>query len=876
MTFNQKDKGFEIGDGVNGPIHTTVVQPDGKYLIGGGFSSFNKNAYNRIIRMNSNGSIDSSFKVNQPYDGYVYSISLQKDGKFIVGGNFSRPSTTAMLNINRLNQDGSIDPSFNPGISFTSRFIHRTASVFSTAIQPDGKIIAGGEFGKYNGVSRTNLVRIQPDGQLDDSFKVGSCFTHSRDQSPFFSGSNIRNVLIQGDRKLIISGLFTHYNGVARGSVARLNTDGTLDLSFGSEIGANDIVYSAAMQKDGKIILVGNFTKFNSSSFNRIIRLNEDGTIDHTFTPEKGSDNEIESVLVLPDERIVIGGKFNTYNGIKTSHIAILSKNGSLQNTFSGLTETLPYSLANLTYLFSSVKTTAYLNNGRVLIGGLFNGINGHNYSRLAFLLPDGSIDTTFNKGSGINGAHFSYYDLNEYKRHEQSYVFKTIVLPDKKLLAVGNFTGYNGSARRSIVRINEDGSIDYSFNPEAGIEGYSTGHLEIGAHTVAVQVNGKILVAGGFTHTNGNPTSYLTRLNTDGSHDPSLSLPLGGGGYILTILPFPDGKILAGGFVMPKEAPFYSIAKLHADGKVDNTFKQIISGVIHTASLQEDGKIIIGGRFQVSQDAPFVKLARLNSDGTLDNSFSVVQYPDKSDTLVHEKTVYTAAIQLDKKIIIAGNFTNYNEVPLNHIARLHSDGTLDTSFKSGAGANKQIKAIELQPDGRILIGGEFTTFDGMPRNNVARLNTDGSLDTTFDPGTGAMNPRHSTIETISLQHDGNIIIGGSFTSFDGVGRNRLARIYGNRTLTSLEKDYTLTKGITYPNPFTSELTFPLPFGHPKEEVQAKITDTFGRTVFNYKVKLKIETNHLTITSLEKLPPGIYLLQISQGQLNNTYKVVKQ
>jgi uncharacterized delta-60 repeat protein len=133
----------------------------------------------------------------------------------------------------------------------------------------------------------------------------------------------------------------------------------------------------------------------------------------------------------------------------------------------------------------------------------------------------------------------------------------------------------------------------------------------------------------------------------------------------------------------------------------------------------------------------------------------------------------YTTAIQSDGKIVIGGNFTSYNGTASNYIARLNTDGSLDGGFNPGTGANNYILTTRVQSDGKIIIGGHFTTYNGTARNRIARLNTDGSLDAGFNPGTGA----DSYIGTTAIQSDGKIIIGGGFTSYNGTARNYIARL---------------------------------------------------------------------------------------------------
>src|SRR5205814_1510611 len=108
-----------------------------------------------------------------------------------------------------------------------------------------------------------------------------------------------------------------------------------------------------------------------------------------------------------------------------------------------------------------------------------------------------------------------------------------------------------------------------------------------------------------------------------------------------------------------------------------------------------------------------------------------------------------------------------------NGIARINSDGSLDSSFDPGSGANNEVDGIAVQDDGKILIGGLFTTYNGTARNRIARINSDGSLDPSFDPGSGANNP----VFSLALQPDSKVLVVGQFTSFNGTSVKRIARL---------------------------------------------------------------------------------------------------
>jgi len=157
-------------------------------------------------------------------------------------------------------------------------------------------------------------------------------------------------------------------------------------------------------------------------------------------------------------------------------------------------------------------------------------------------------------------------------------------------------------------------------------------------------------------------------------------------------------------------------------------------------------------------------KLARLNSDGSADTSF-----PDPNIN----SQVYAITMQSDGKILVGGFFTSVGGLPRNRLVRFNSDGTLDAGFNANiVGTLGDVSSIAVQADGKILVGGLFTSVDGTARKNFARLNSDGTLDTTY--GNLDIN---QWVGEVRVQADGRILLGGGFTSVGGITRNRFARV---------------------------------------------------------------------------------------------------
>ena len=344
------DTSFVYGSGFDSPVNVTAIQTDGKIVACGWFSTYNGTAANKIIRLNSDGSIDTSFVSGTGFDnGHIYSIVFQSDGKILLGGYFSSYNGTSANRIIRLNSDGSIDTSFVSGTGFN----HQVESI---AIQSDGKILLGGHFQIYNGTSANRIIRLNTDGSIDTSFVSGTGFN-----------GGIYVTAIQTDGKIVVGGVFWIYDGIQCGNyITRLNSDGSLDTSFIHGIGLDNQVRSIVIQSDGKIVVGGAFETFNGTATKRIIRLNSDGSIDTSFVYGSGFDSYVYSIAIQSDGKIVVGGDFQSYNGTPANYIIKLNSNGSVDSSFD-------YG----TGFDSSINLMTIQSDDRVLIAGNFTTYNG-------------------------------------------------------------------------------------------------------------------------------------------------------------------------------------------------------------------------------------------------------------------------------------------------------------------------------------------------------------------------------------------------------------------------------------------------------------------------------------------------------------------
>ena len=310
----------------------------------------------------------------------------------------------------------------------------------------------------------------------------------------------------------------------------------------------------------------------------------------------------------------------------------------------------------------------------------------------------------------------------------------------------------------------------------------------------MAVQADGKILIAGDFSTINGIDRKYIARLASDGSLDTTFDPGVGPSSSVEAIKVQPDGKILVGGgfYTFNGVAQRY-VARLNVDGTLDTGFTSIANSTVNSIEIQPDGRAIIGGSFSTVNGISKKGIARFNLDGSLDQTFNAG---------TGGSSVKGLFIQSDGKIMLCGDFSTFNGVARKYVARVDTTGALDTTFDPGTGPDSSLECVSVDAQGKVLIGGYFTTVSGIYRFHIARLNIDGTLDVTFRPGVGMNN----TVNDLLIQPDTKIVVGGSFTTVGGVAINRIARlnggVNGQLMITSVSPMATGTAGTAYSQTF--------------------------------------------------------------------------
>jgi len=714
------------------------------------------------------------------FSGSIFGLNYQLDGKLLISGSFTDYGGFATRNyVIRLNSDNTIDTTFCINASDNSKF---NASSYVTS-QPDGKVLIGGSFSNYNGTSGRNyLVRLNSDGTLDTAFCANAVDGSKFSSFPY-------EMAVQSDGKILVGGFFTNYAGTTnRNQLIRLNSDGTLDTAFcanavdGGKF--SNTVYSIAIQSDGKILVAGTFTNYGGvTGRNKLVRLNSDGTLDTTFCANAVDGSkftvDVQEIYQRPDGKILLTGGFTNYGGVTgRSYIVQLNSDGTVDTAFCTAALDNKFNISDL--------KIGIQNDSKLLISGTFanyGGVTGRN--RLIRLNSDGTVDDIF-CANAVDGGKFNNVPM------------VMMIKSDGKILIGGGFQSYGGIVNRNyLVLLNSDGTVDDIFCASV-VDGNKMTISNVS--DITVQSDEKVIICGGFTNYAGTANrNYLVRLNSDGTVDNifcanAVDLSKFSASVFLTTAQN-DGKILVGGSFSSYGGTVgrQYLIRLNSDGTLDTAFcanavdGSKFSSNINSIAVQSDGKILVGGQFtNYAGTTGRNRLIRLNSDGTLDTAFCA----NASDASKISSTVSNLYVQSDGKILVGGAFISYGAVTnRNRLVRLNSDGTLDTAFCAnavdGTKFNSGVNSMVVQSDGKILVGGFFTNYAGTTsRSYLIRLNSDGTLDTAFCANAVDGGKIGGTVNSVIVQSNGEILFGGQFNNYAFVtGRSNLIKLNSDGTL---------------------------------------------------------------------------------------------
>ena len=289
-------------------------------------------------------------------------------------------------------------------------------------------------------------------------------------------------------------------------------------------------------------------------------------------------------------------------------------------------------------------------------------------------------------------------------------------------------------------------GDLDPAFDPNVG------GSSAV-VYCTAVQTDGKIIIGGDFSTVGGVVRNNLARVNPDGTLDTSFysDLPQGADSAVQCVAVMGDGTIIAAGrFMTVGGLPRLHLARFNSDGSADGTFSCDVPGTIYSLVVQPDEKIVLAGAFASAGGVVRKNLARLNTDGTVDPNFV-------PDSRIFSSSIYCAALQSDGKIVIGGSLRVQSLPSRFGIARLNANGTIDSSFTASTDLSGVVNCVVVGAWGGIVMAGSFSSVNNTSSSSLAVLQTNGALEpfsTSFSP--------FSPVTATVLSADGYLILGGS------------------------------------------------------------------------------------------------------------------
>lgn len=686
---------YNTGVGFDSSVYSLSKDSTGKIICAGSINSYNGTAVSYgITRLTSSLSIDPTFSSSTSFDNVVYSVATDSNNKLYCGGAFFYYGVDLVPSLVRLNNNGSIDNTFNVGSGFDNY-------IWVVKVLSNGKVLVGGAFTTYRGATCTQgIVRLNSNGSLDTTFTGGTGVN-----------GNVNTIEIDSNGKYVIGGSFTSYSGVTSNRILRINSDGSIDNTFVIGTGFNSIVWKVLIDSLNSIYAVGQFIDYSGVTNYRIAKLLSNGSLDTTFVNSgftyPGSyylyDIEFDN-----NNNLLVGGNYNSYGSSSIYCISMLSTGGILNTSFNPSP-----GLKNTNILSSVIYTILPLDGSNILVGGQFSNWNSYNMNRLASLNYDGTNNPMFTIGTGFNTAVYS------------------LGLTSNKdvLYAVGAYSLFNGNSQEQATKLSPKGTLLFNGSYFAG-----TGPVNV----IKVDSSNKPIFGGDFSSYGGAVLDIVRALTTM-VKDTTFQLVNTGGGFgksggaaVYDIKIDTNGKILVGGdFTSYSGVSVTNLMRMNSNSYWDSTFTNAsFNGIVYGVNLDNNQSIIAVGAFTSYSSTTINRIVKINVNGGIDTSFTV--------GTGFNGTTKKTAIDINNKIVVGGSFTTYSGASYNRIIRLNNDGTIDTTFSIGTGFDGAVEKVFIDSNNKIYATGSFTSYNGYIRNRLIRLNIDGTVDTSFNPFAGA------------------------------------------------------------------------------------------------------------------------------------------
>lgn len=415
---------FVVGSGT-AEVRSILRQSSGKLIAIGSFHTVAGEANHKgIVRFNTDDTVDTGFTVQAPFEAYATRGWLQSDDKIYVTGPFSTFGGSARVALVRLNSDGSVDTGFtSPFVDFQPFY-----AITDLIPLPDGKVMVLGG-GEVQGPFRFGCMRLNADGTIDASW-IGDYYSSQWGQpEQKMAREASGNIIVGGYHRSIAGGRAVYSLYQMTGGLIFEEDFRPILMDTATLMHTSDTAFMTAMaeQSTGKILVGADSVRYvNTVSGGRLFRLNADGTHDSGFAP--APNNSVRALRVIASDKVLVGGSFSTIGGGSHANIALLNSDGTQDSGFTASTNGL-------------VRAIGVQSDNKIVLGGDFSQANSTSRTRLARLNSDGTLDSGFT-ATANNSVHYIW------------------ITSGGQICIAGDFTQVNSTSRSGFAVLNSDGTL--------------------------------------------------------------------------------------------------------------------------------------------------------------------------------------------------------------------------------------------------------------------------------------------------------------------------------------------------------------------------------------------------------------------------------
>lgn len=738
--------------------------PNGQLLVSGYFSKMGSVARRRLARLHPDGQVDLTFDTRQGPDGAIYCMAAAADGMVYIGGMFEK-TMGLQSSFGRIRVDGTLDESFRPvGMLQVQHLV----------VQPNGAIVVAG----YSSVvSKRVIQRFNSDGTVDSQFA-----------GPVVLDAQATALALQNDGKILVGGNFNAVHGVTRKGIARLNADGTLDPTFDpGEILTGGDVRTVVVMSDGQILVGGgDFPDPGGSRPPVVLKLSATGGLNEQLA-KVGSGSTATCLALQEDGGLLVGGAIEAVSGVNGHGIVRLLPDGSIDASF-------PLSIDEL------VRMIAVQADGKLLLGGDIEGcVQRYEFENISRTLSAPQPDVLRLERSAT-GEHSEVVVFEFWGATGN----KTYLSPEKVAAdrwewhgdlpeAVGTVVATSKTRSGIEVDLLEIGAVFPEIvvqHPLAADVGSGSGSIEYGqvlngasrTEVIYIRNNGPgVLRDLSATLTGANAADFVVV-----RQPPALIEP----GDLVSI-----GVRMVGAGSGVRQATLHIVSNDPDEGDISVMLQGAVQDAVPSVNFGVEPQTSMVADTYIAAGKQLGNLTFASPAGTVPPlSVTVVEILGGDPIVGHfanlpEGAYVTTQVGSETYRYQASYLGGSgNDMVLQRVAT----GSVDTAVPIGNSLAPRVVAI--QPDGKILMDGQVPLPGGGTRYGLMRRERSGLLDTTFE--SGALTEGRE-ISQIAVLDDGRIVVVGNFTTYDGLDRGYIAVLLPNG---QVDPSFAYTSSLYLPN----------------------------------------------------------------------------